>query len=701
MPDPIRIDHVGLHLLISFDDQGHPLLTGLGALPAEAVPNAGGAWALAQIQGEQAEHHWNFHAMRGGRRGMALPGTDLVHQRHAWEEHGGARALRLVSTRGDLRVTTILEFPADAPVCRIRHDLENTGTAPILIEDVPALAWRGAAAGGRLPWDERFRLLRCDNGWFNELRWQELTPSQAGIVHAHLGMGACDAYCVSNVGSWSTKEHLPQGALIDRELGTCLAWQIEHTGGWAWELADDGSGCLLLVAGGPNQRLHQWSRELRPGETFRGVPVAVAAVRGGYEEAFGALTTYRRATRRRFADNEELPVIFNDYMNCLFGDPTTEKELPMIAAAAAVGCEYYVIDAGWYADAGRSWWDTIGLWEVGQGRFPDGLPDLLQRIRAAGMVPGLWLELEAMGVHCPLAAQAPDSWFFQRKGRRLVLGGRFQLDYRHPDVRAHADAVVDRLVGWGCGYIKMDYNIDSGPGTDHDADSLGDGALRHQRAYWAWLDAVYDRHPGLVVENCSSGGLRMDWGQLQRHALQSTSDQEDWRLSATIAAAAASAAPPEQQAVWCYPKRDGDREETIGNLVNALLLRIHQSGHLADLDPARRQLVADGIAVYKRLRARIPKALPRWPWGLPAWAAPRTATALEDGAGLLVAVWRMGDERRWHEVPFPAHAGRAARVECLFPAGEAQAAWHASSGKLVVEIPPTFGARLFALTWER
>jgi hypothetical protein len=52
-------------------------------------------------------------------------------------------------------------------------------------------------------------------------------------------------------------------------------------------------------------------------------------------------------------------------------------------------------------------------------------------------------------------------------------------------------------------------------------------------------------------------------------------------------------------------------------------------------------------------------------------------------------------------LPFPAHAGRAAHVECLFPAGEAQATWHASSGKLVVEVPPTFGARLFAVTWER
>ena len=43
------------------------------------------------------------------------------------------------------------------------------------------------------------------------------------------------------------------------------------------------------------------------------------------------------------------PVIFNDYMNCLFGDPTTDKLIPLIDAAAEAGCEYYCIDCGWYS----------------------------------------------------------------------------------------------------------------------------------------------------------------------------------------------------------------------------------------------------------------------------------------------------------------------------------------------------------------
>ena len=61
---------------------------------------------------------------------------------------------------------------------------------------------------------------------------------------------------------------------------------------------------------------------------------------GGFDEAMGELTKYRRQIRRKNGDNEHLGVIFNDYMNCLFGDPTTEKEFPLVDAAEKAGCEY-------------------------------------------------------------------------------------------------------------------------------------------------------------------------------------------------------------------------------------------------------------------------------------------------------------------------------------------------------------------------
>ena len=253
------------------------------------------------------------------------------------------------------------------------------------------------------------------------------------------------------------------GCYENRECGTSLAWQIEHNGSWHWELSDCGPW-LYLHLSGPTENENLWWKNLKPGETFTTVPVAVTATAGGLQDSIVAFTHYRRALRRPHKDNRRLAVIFNDYMNCLWGDPTTEKLKPLIEAAARAGCEYFCIDAGWHGD---SWWDSVGEWKPSEKRFPNGIGEVLDLIRSKGMVPGLWLEIEVMGLTCHLAAQAPDSWFFMRHGRRVIHNGRYQLDFRHPDVVRHADQVVDRLVReYGVGYIKIDYNINAGPGTE-------------------------------------------------------------------------------------------------------------------------------------------------------------------------------------------------------------------------------------------
>lgn len=92
------------------------------------------------------------------------------------------------------------------------------------------------------------------------------------------------------------------------------------------------------------------------------------------------------------------------------------------------------------------------------------------------MIPGLWLEIEVMGIKCPLVdSVCDDSWFFTRHGKRVYDRSRYQLDFRNPKVRSHADEVIDRLVSeYGIGYIKMDYNIEPGIGTEQNCDSVGE-----------------------------------------------------------------------------------------------------------------------------------------------------------------------------------------------------------------------------------
>jgi len=107
---------------------------------------------------------------------------------------------------------------------------------------------------------------------------------------------------------------------------------------------------------------------------------------------------------------------------------------------------------------------------------------------------------------------------------------------RNPEVRAYLHSVVDRMVtNYKAGYIKMDYNVDGLEGTEYLADSPGQGLLEHNRALLTWHDEILSRYPDLIIENCGSGGGRMEYAMLSHLQLQSSSDQEDYRLFPAIA----------------------------------------------------------------------------------------------------------------------------------------------------------------------
>ncbi|HEY4850064.1 MAG TPA: glycoside hydrolase family 36 protein [Streptosporangiaceae bacterium] len=612
--------------------------------------------------------------------------------------------------------------------------LTNDGAQPVTVESVTSLL---AGALPVQPGDEGLAdcdVLWADNDWLAEGRWQrralrDALPDLDGRVPRANPRGR---FGLTSEGSWSSGEYLPMGAVVNRRTGHAWAWQIEHNGGWHWQVGEfaarpgeDGPpgeggptseeggppgesvGGAYLALLGPTDSEHQWRLPLAPGASFTTVPVAVAVSDAGFEGAIARLTACRRAIRRPHEDHRRLPVIFNDYMNTLNGDPTTERLLPLIGAAARVGAEYFCIDAGWYADTGEGWWDSVGRWKPSSTRFPNGIIEVLDRIRAEGMVPGLWLEPEVIGVRSPVADQLPAEAFFARGGERVVEHGRYHLDLRHPEAVKHLDEVVDFLVGdLGVGYLKLDYNINAGPGTDTGGLSAGAGLLEHNRAHLQWLDRVLDRHPGLTIENCGSGGMRVDYAMLSHFQLQSTSDQQDHLRYAVIAAAAPAAMAPEQAAIWAYPQPGFTDDEIAFTLCSAMLGRIHLSGHIDQMSRPQRALVAGAVEVYKGLRADLARAVPFWPLGLPRWTDSRVALGLRAPGATYLVAWRRGpvDGSGRHADPavitLPVRHldGVAATPEVLYPGdARAEVCWEPAAGSLAVVLPRTPSACLIQL----
>lgn len=597
-----------------------------------------------------------------------------------------------------IEVVSHYQFYQDISVIRAWTEVINNGEEEQGLEYVTSFSLSGIEKEGLKIPEEKLELSIPHNAWQKELHWNSYSLDQLGMS-ANQPIDtrkSSKTIGIGNIGNWSTKEYLPMGYIENKECGSALFWQIEHNGSWYWEISDQ-DGHLYLKLSGPTEHQSHWWKKLKQGERFVSVPVSVGSVFGGFDEAMGELTKYRRAIRRKNEDNEKLAVIFNDYMNCLFGDPTTEKEIPLIDKAAEAGCEYFCVDCGWYSEG--FWWDGVGEWLPSQKRFPGGIREVMDYIRTKRMIPGVWLELEVMGIKCPKADKVPEDWYFIRHGKKVYDRSRYQLDFRNPQVIEHAAEVIDRLVNeYGVGYIKMDYNIEPGIGTEIDADSFGDGLLGHERAYLAWLDGIFEKYPSLIIENCSSGGLRMDYAMLSRYSIQSTSDQEDYVNYATISANAPSGLTPEQAAVWSYPLTEGDEEEVIFNMVNSLLLRIHQSGHLVNLSDSRMALVKEGIAYYKTIRQDIKVALPYWPIGLSQYGNEWACLGLTSNNADYIAVWRRNSQKDILSVPIKHFKGKDIEVVCGYPKKEeCNYQWNKASGKLTVSLPNKVSARLFSL----
>jgi alpha-galactosidase len=628
-------------------------------------------------------------------------GERLAHRGHETVQDGvwqGA-VIRLADPETGLAAEVSLRTRPGVGFVRAQLRVVNEGAQPVRLESVSSLTLGGVAGGGL----DGLTLHWADNDWLAECRWRT-APFRAQVVdlsrsaHGHDGRG-CFERC--SQGSWSTGRHLPIAGLTD-PAGRAWVWQIESSAGWRYETGEREDAAYLALFG-PDDAHHQWRQVLAPGEEFTTVPAVLAgSATGGLDAAFGELTAYRRLIRREHPDHSALPVIYNDYMNTLMGDPTTDKLLPLIDAAGAAGAEVFVIDAGWYDDDAQGWWDAVGTWEAADSRFPGGIQKVLDAIRAHGMTPGLWLEPEVVGVRSPLARTLPPEAFFRRGGVRVTEHGRHHLDLRHPAARAHLDRVVDRIVGeWGVGYLKLDYNINAGPGTENGDESAGAGLLGHHRAHLDWLNSLLDRYPRLILENCGSGGLRMDYAQLAVAQVQSTSDQQDPLRCPPIAAAAATAVTPEQAAVWAYPQPRFTPDEIAFTLTGALPGRIHLSGFLDRMTPEQFGLVRSGVAVYKELRSRIPDSLPFWPLGLPSWEDEWIAYGWHDDTDTWVVVWRRepvadGPTRTFPLAPL---RGVDVRPEVLYPpTADATATWDAVDGELAVSLPRPGTAVLLRLS---
>jgi alpha-galactosidase len=256
---------------------------------------------------------------------------------------------------------------------------------------------------------------------------------------------------------------------------------------------------------------------LLPGESLPLPGCLVGLYRGDWTDGCNAL---RRTIAEHYLPKLNgaavIPPVFYDHFFMLGVDCGEARMRPQAEVAAQIGCEYFVLDAGWHRGSLANGFDfarNLGDWEPDPVKYPRGLKALAEYVRSLGMKFGLWIEPERCHAESSLAKAHPD-WVVPKQGNPFCL-----VDFGNPEVVAWAKETFGRLFREaGVEWTRFDFNMDPQPYlASRDADDRqGLALIRYCEGVQEFWDYLLREHPALLIEGCASGGRRMDLASLKR-----------------------------------------------------------------------------------------------------------------------------------------------------------------------------------------
>jgi alpha-galactosidase len=437
------------------------------------------------------------------------------------------------------------------------------------------------------------KLHRMRSYWSEEGRMEDILLENLGLA-ASWGKGNVKCERFGQLGAMPVRKFFPFAAIEDTVSGVTWAAQIKWAGSWQIEAYRKGDQ-VSLSGGLADYEFGHFKKSLAPGDKFK-TPVAFITVAGG-----GVDTVCERLldAQEHCLDvpesEEKLPVLYNEYCDT-WGNPNAEKISKQVKTAKLLGLKYFVIDAGWYGSDG--WWLAMGDWAVCEEKFPKGIKYAADIIRNAGLIPGIWFEFECVGVKSQAFSLYPEH-FLKRDGKTIISGDRAFWDFRDPWVIEYlSDKVIKFLKENGFGYIKVDYNDTFGIGCDS-PDSLGEGLRRQVTAMQDFFRLIKKEIPDIIIENCASGGHRLEPSMMELVSMASFSDAHELKSIPIIAANLHRAILPRQSQIWAVLRPGDSERRLIYSLVNTCLGRMCLSGNIYELSNNQLETVKRAIAFYK------------------------------------------------------------------------------------------------------
>lgn len=224
---------------------------------------------------------------------------------------------------------------------------------------------------------------------------------------------------------------------------------------------------------------------------------------------------YREHLIRSSYLHKKRPILINNWEATYFNFDA-DKLVDIAREAKKAGIEMLVMDDGWFRH--RSSDDSsLGDWTVNEQKLPGGLKALTERVKAEGLLFGLWFEPEMISPDSELYRKHPD-WAIQIPGRTASMSrAQYVLDLSRPEVIDYAyECVAKILRSADISYVKWDMNRQLTDLGSFYLSKRQQGELFHRYVLGVYelQERLVTEFPELLLENCSGGGARFDPGML-------------------------------------------------------------------------------------------------------------------------------------------------------------------------------------------
>lgn len=260
---------------------------------------------------------------------------------------------------------------------------------------------------------------------------------------------------------------------------------------------------------------------LEPGETFTTPRLALCMSNEGLG---GVSRNFHRWARHEgwlHQGDKTREILLNSWEGVVF-DVNEKGMFQMMEDIKEMGGELFVMDDGWFGDKYQRNDDksTLGDWMVDRKKLPGGIKPLVDKAKSLGIHFGIWIEPESANTISEFYEKHPD-WVLQEKGRELKQGrGGTQvlLDMCNPKVQDFVFKLVDNLMTENpdIAYIKWDANcsLQNYGSTYLPAQKQSHIYIEYHRGLLKTLERIRAKYPRLVIQDCSSGGGRVNYGLL-------------------------------------------------------------------------------------------------------------------------------------------------------------------------------------------